>query len=152
MLGLKLTHVSKRGPGNCVVICLDDDITGIWTKIAVTIRSELRFVMLSDNSRERRKGELVIFSKNRGERSDTHVLHLHEKMWSCFQACGHDMETLTAILTRCQRNNRWPVDSPNYWEVMWSFDVSSVVTLISCWTNSRVAGNLRLHDAHVTSP
>ena len=41
------------------------------------------------------------------------------------------------------------MDSPNIQPVMRNFEVSFAVSLKNVWTNSRVAGDLRRHNAHV---
>ena len=60
----------------------------------------------------------------------------------------HDIKTLSASQALCP-----PVTGsfPHKGPVMRSVGVSQTSGWISCWTNSRVARNLRRHDAHVTS-
>ena len=56
------------------------------------------------------------------------------------------MEKFTALLAI------WG-ESPRHWWIFFTKcqQFGAVATLISCWTNSRIAGKLRRRDDHVTS-
>ena len=55
----------------------------------------------------------------------------------------------TGWLAIFERNLWSPMYSAHRGSVMWIFHV--LLAWISCWTNSRVAGNFKRHDTHVTS-
>ena len=61
------------------------------------------------------------------------------------------METPSTFMGLCGRHPWSSMDSPYKGTVMRYFDVLFVVTLASCWANSRFAGDLRCHDTHVTT-
>ena len=60
----------------------------------------------------------------------------------------HDMETISTLLTLCEGNQ--PVTKGHeYGALMFPLCYPGWA---NCWTNSRIAHDLRRHNAHVTSP
>ena len=64
----------------------------------------------------------------------------------------HGMETLSALLALCEGNppvtGGFPPQRPRNAAVKFSL----MLALANCWINRRIDGDLRRHEAHVTSP
>ena len=74
------------------------------------------------------------------------LVHVKEILWNIVVSWGsHDMGTLSSLQTLCKGNPPVTGGFPSQKPVMQSFDIFFISTL----TNSRIAGDLRQHDAHV---
>ena len=98
----------------------------------------------SDNGLAPIRQQAIIWNKD-GKFTDAYIHHSDSKSYTykhikrCMMVLWHGI-TLRIIDPLCG-------EPP----VMYSFDVSLLSTQTQCWTNARVANDLRHHDAHVTS-
>ena len=88
------------------------------------------------------------FHRTLMQRKNTVVL-LHNKI--IFPLWRHRMGVLSASLFGCPRNHRSPVDSPHKGTVARTFCVPLLIVWRDCGTHTRLAGNSRRHDGHLTS-
>ena len=75
-----------------------------------------------------------------------HILHLMLKSWR-----RHQMEAFSALLALCAGNLSVTGELSSQRTSNADFDISLMSVWLSCWTNSLMTGDLRLHGVHVTS-
>ena len=64
----------------------------------------------------------------------------------------HQMKHFPRYCPFVREIHRSLVDSPHKWTLTRTFEVSLLSVWPNCWTNTRLTGNSRRHDGHLTSP
>ena len=76
---------------------------------------------------------------------------MNSSSWRHHDIMSYQMKTFSASLSFVRGIHRWPVDDPHIRTVTRTFEVPLLSVWKNCWTNTRLTGNSRRHDGHLTS-